>query len=668
MSIMKGKLRRSAVVVAFSLGAFQALSFVGANVASAAVATCSFTGGVLTLGITGASVVSQDTAKNILVDGVKTDTIAGCTTSAAANVGNTTAINVTGPAGVSLSNESLTIVTDDRDFTAPTGTSISWGTINWTVNLGDNGVVPPGDTFTVDNSANTDDGVETDWGVSGVDLNGDGDLDVTLAGIETSVDLAGIGTTLLTGDTVNAGGTTATGAAYATAITIDGSVGLGDQVLTGGAGSDSITGGAGDDLLAGGLGNDSLVGGGGEDGVDYSASLTAVVVTLGPPGVGSGEGLDSLTTIEDVYGSSLADTITGDAGDNWIGPGAGDDTVDGGANAGFGDTYDVSDAEDGVTVDLGAGTSTGGSGTDTLTRIENVSGSELNDTLTGKSNDNILWGNGGNDLLSGGAGSQAAGVDDGTDSFDGGSGIDTIDYGLNTVATTVSLSTPTVPVACTQLTGNCSVTNGIAGELDEILTNSVENAILGTADDSFTGSAFNNIVWPNGGSNSLAGGDGIDTLNYGVGYEAGVTINLSGGGASGGGQDSIGGFENAVGTAFNDSIFGTDVVLGTNGANLLVGGKGNDTISANAGPDLVRGGAGNDRVRGGSGDDTLKGQGGKDNIRGGQGDDDIFGGKGKDFCVGGAGHDLIKTCERPRHNHQGPNGPGVASRLAAIKP
>ena len=39
MSIMKGKLRRSAVVVAFSLGAFQALSLVGANVASAVVTT-----------------------------------------------------------------------------------------------------------------------------------------------------------------------------------------------------------------------------------------------------------------------------------------------------------------------------------------------------------------------------------------------------------------------------------------------------------------------------------------------------------------------------------------------------------------------------------------------------------------------------------------------------
>ncbi len=37
-----------------------------------------------------------------------------------------------------------------------------------------------------------------------------------------------------------------------------------------------------------------------------------------------------------------------------------------------------------MTVDLGAGTSTGGSGTDTLKHIEDVSGSDFDDTLTGE--------------------------------------------------------------------------------------------------------------------------------------------------------------------------------------------------------------------------------------------------------------------------------------------
>ena len=77
MSIMKGKLRRSAVVVAFSLGAFQALSIVGANVASAAALSCTFSGGVLTVEFHGGTAlvphtISQDAIGNILVDGVRT--------------------------------------------------------------------------------------------------------------------------------------------------------------------------------------------------------------------------------------------------------------------------------------------------------------------------------------------------------------------------------------------------------------------------------------------------------------------------------------------------------------------------------------------------------------------------------------------------------------------
>ena len=158
-------------------------------------------------------------------------------------------------------------------------------------------------------------------------------------------------------------------------------------------------------------------------------------------------------------------------------------------------------------------------------------------------------------------------------------------------------------------------------------------------------------MWPNGGQNTLNGGavGGIDTVNYNMGYKAGVTINLVGGGPSGGNQDSIIGFTNAVGTAFNDTMIGTDVVAGTNGANRLQGGKGADEITGNAGPDTIQGGAGNDTVRAGSGDDTVKLQGGKDYASGGGGDDFIDGGKGKDKCLGGKGDDVLKHCEKGSH-------------------
>ena len=141
---------------------------------------------------------------------------------------------------------------------------------------------------------------------------------------------------------------------------------------------------------------------------------------------------------------------------------------------------------------------------------------------------------------------------------------------------------------------------------------------------------------------------------------AGVTINLAGGGPSGGNADSIVGFTNAVGTAFKDDIIGTDLNIG----NSLKGGKGNDSISGNNGPDFVLGGAGNDAIRGGGGEDSLKGQGGKDNIRGSGGGDNLYGGKGKDYCLGGGGDDLVKTCEKPKDKQgNGPNGPGLHQRI-----
>ena len=63
--------------------------------------------------------------------------------------------------------------------------------------------------------------------------------------------------------------------------------------------------------------------------------------------------------------------------------GAGNDTLDGGA-AGS-DTASYADATAGVTVSLAITTAqnTVGAGTDTLTNFENLTGSNLNDTLTG---------------------------------------------------------------------------------------------------------------------------------------------------------------------------------------------------------------------------------------------------------------------------------------------
>ncbi len=138
--------------------------------------------------------------------------------------------------------------------------------------------------------------------------------------------------------------------------------------LSGGAGADTIRGGDGNDKLDGGEGNDTLNGGRGYDGAVYTSSSSGVTVdlSLATPQDTGGAGVDTLSSIEDVSGSEFADTITGNASNNWLSGRGGDDTLVGGAGAdrlrggtgadtmigGTGkDTYDVDDIGD-VVVEL----------------------------------------------------------------------------------------------------------------------------------------------------------------------------------------------------------------------------------------------------------------------------------------------------------------------------
>src|SRR5262245_22116868 len=93
--------------------------------------------------------------------------------------------------------------------------------------------------------------------------------------------------------------------------------------------------------------------------------------------------------------------INGTSGNDTLISGNGDDTIDG--FAGF-DFVSYASAVSGVTVDLGAGTATGGAGNDTLLNIEAVLGSNFNDTLTGDAQGNWIDGGGGADTFFGNAG------------------------------------------------------------------------------------------------------------------------------------------------------------------------------------------------------------------------------------------------------------------------
>jgi len=239
----------------------------------------------------------------------------------------------------------------------------------------------------------------------------------------------------------------------------------GNDTIMGGAGNDTLSGNAGNDLLYGNAGNDTLNGGDGIDTADYYSSTTGVTVELWKylaTTDGQG-GADTLSGIENVGGSTFNDLLVGDSGANSLNGQAGNDTIMGGAgndtlaggagndllygnagndtlNGGDGiDTTDYYSGTTGVTVELWKylASSDGQGGTDTLSGIENISGSTFNDLLVGDSGANNLngqagndtvMGGAGNDTLSGGAGNDLLYGNAGNDLLAGGSGIDRFIY------------------------------------------------------------------------------------------------------------------------------------------------------------------------------------------------------------------------------------------------
>ncbi|MCZ6812603.1 MAG: calcium-binding protein, partial [Alphaproteobacteria bacterium] len=128
--------------------------------------------------------------------------------------------------------------------------------------------------------------------------------------------------------------------------------------------------------------------------------------------------------IENLTGSIMDDTLTGDAGANVLEGGAGADTLDGAAGT---DTASYSGSGVGVTVSLATGTGSGGDAQgDTLTGIENLTGSAFDDSLTGDANANTLDGGAGLDTLIGGDGDDILLWDSADTTIDGGTGTDTL--------------------------------------------------------------------------------------------------------------------------------------------------------------------------------------------------------------------------------------------------
>ena len=391
------------------------------------------------------------------------------------------------------------------------------------------------------------------------------------------------------------------------------------EIISGSGHNDTLTGNASANHLKGEAGNDTLVGLGGADTLDggpgtgdtasYAGSNTAVSVNLdGSSGSGGHAQGDTLTAIENLTGSSHADTLSGNASANHLKGEAGDDTLWGGPGAdtldggdGPGDTARYVSSDAGVTVNLDTETGSGGHAQgDTLTNIENVGGSAFDDVLTGNSENNILQSFGGHDTLVG---------LEGADEMDGGIGTDTADYSGSNAGVTVNLDTGT----------------GSGGHAQGDTLTRIENLIGSDHDDTLTGNSFTNILRGGAGGDALNGGGRMDTADY-SGSNAAVTVNLNTGTHSGGHAqgDTLTSIENLIGSDHDDTL------TGNGSANVLTGGDGDDTLVGRQGDDTLNGHDGDDSLGGHSGDDTLNGHDGDDLMIGGSGADSFDGGEGTD--------------------------------------
>ena len=383
-----------------------------------------------------------------------------------------------------------------------------------------------------------------------------------------------------------------------------------NDMLTGDAGANILNGGKGDDTLIGGAGADTLIGGDGNDTADYSSSAASIVVNLA---LGSGQGGDAqgdtLISIENVVGTAFDDTLTGNAGSNNLYGGAGNDHF---VASGGGDHYDGGAGSDwvdyrpsgvGVYVNLATGVGHFGFAEgDTYTSIENIHGSNFDDTLIGDDNANVIYGGGGSDHIYGGGGNDMIYSGGGYDSIDGGAGIDTVSYSDSWSYVVVNLETGVGQYGAASRDTIVNVENVVGSNYNDTLTGDAGANKLdgGAGNDVLHGGAGNDILIGGSGADVLDGGDGVDTASYEI-ASAGVTLNLATGGTGGDAAgDTFVSIENLKGSSFND------VMTGDANDNRVDGGTGNDTLNGGAGNDTLIGGAGNDILTGGAGADVFQ--------------------------------------------------------------
>ncbi len=493
------------------------------------------------------------------------------------------------------------------------------------------------------------------------DLNNNGDtndpLETAIAGNQDTIDYSWLPANM-GGVDVNLSQQTGNNVTYLADTNTPGSVDQSGGTVSnfenirGSQNNDVLTGDAGDNVFFASSGLDVIAGGDGTDTLDFSNNtITSSDDVFGDSTITSNidlnngsytisasdgttiaestnvsnienvigtDGNDVISTSRNLIGNSTVisgggnDTINASAGNNSIDGGTGIDTVN----------YLAFTATDAINVNLNTNiVDKETSGSDTLTSIENVTGTTNNDSFIGNAQANTFDGLGGNDTFNY---STSSSLTENNDTFMGGDGIDTVDFSSlaiptgtrpsnqvvtdtilgNTVTTTlldfnqngiaVNLSNP-------DASGNSSVSvlsntlalNGIeeiigTGNGDILIGDTSSNTLIGnngndyllglSGSDSLSGGAGNDTLSGGAGNDILDGGVGQDWLIYNTSTSA-INVNLQTSTVSSdgfGSIDTITGFENVLGGDFNDDITSAS-------ASTIVGGLGNDTVRVGVG-------------------------------------------------------------------------------------
>ncbi len=422
-------------------------------------------------------------------------------------------------------------------------------------------------------------------------------------------------------------------------------------------------GGSGDDQLSGNDANNTLVGNGGNDNL---------------------YGLDGNDAL---YGSAGNDFMKGGGGDDYLSGGDDNDTLKGGAGAdtligGAGiDTANYSDSDAGVDVTLDGSGYFGYAQGDTLTGIENLTGSNYADTLRGNGGDNVINGGGGVDTMSGGAGNDTYYVDNASDVVLETSGNDTV---LASVSYTLAAGASVETLATTNDAGTDAI-NLYGNEFAQTLRGNAAGNVLdgGGGADSLYGLDGSDVYYVDNAGDRVfeVNGQGTDYVYASVSYalQAGQSVEYL--------IANTGGPIDLTGNELAQSLYGSNGVNrldGGGGADIMVGydgddsyfvddagdqvfeaaGQGNDTVFARASYVLAAGQSveilrassvastvaldltGNEldqTLVGNSGANRLDGGGGADTMRGGLGNDSYFVDNAGDlvFETGNGGNDTV---------------------------